>query len=105
MSTQTPHPGSEHLVVLQDRETAEAVAAQLEEEGFLQARVQREAARRPGRGEADRRPGWVVHISDSRLPDEAGGAAYEALRERFTELARVHDGWYDEPGDPRPATR
>ena len=25
-----------------------------------------------------------------------------SLRERFTDLAQEHGGWYDEPGDPRP---
>ena len=28
--------------------------------------------------------------------------AYEGLRERFAALAVDHDGWYDDPADPRP---
>ncbi|WP_298888449.1 ribonuclease E inhibitor RraB [uncultured Serinicoccus sp.] len=99
-TTQSAHPGSEHLVALRDREVAEAIAEDLGAEGFLQVRVVPESERHQGQGEA----GWVVHISDTRLPDASGGGAYEALRERFTDLAREHGGWYDEPGDPRPAT-
>ncbi len=85
---------------MQDRAEAEAVAEDLGEEGFRQVRVVPEGQSQPGQGES----GWVVHVSDTRLPDAAGGGAYEGLRERFTDLAREHDGWYDEPGDPRPAT-
>ena len=97
MST-TPHPGSEHLIILPDREVAEELAEDLREEGFEQVRVVREAARTE---EDDEDHEWAVHIVDTRLPDAAGGGAYEGLRERFTELAREHDGWYDEPGDDR----
>ena len=86
---------------MQDRAEAEAVAEDLGEEGFRQVQVVPEGQSQPGQGES----GWVVRVSDTRLPDAAGGGAYEGLRERFTDLAREHDGWYDEPGDPRPATR
>ncbi|WP_022921026.1 ribonuclease E inhibitor RraB [Ornithinimicrobium pekingense] len=101
MTTEPLHPGSEHLIILQDREVAEAIAEELDEEGFLWVRVLREASRTE---EDDEDHEWAVHITDTRLPDAAGGAAYEALRDRFIDLARQHDGWYDEPGDPRPAT-
>ncbi|WP_299520649.1 ribonuclease E inhibitor RraB [uncultured Serinicoccus sp.] len=100
-TAQPPRPGSEHLVAMPDRAEAESVAEDLDEEGFRQVRVVPEGESRRGQGES----AWVVHVRDTRLPDAAGGGAYEALRERFTDLAREHDGWYDEPGDPRPATR
>lgn len=105
MTTEPLHPGSEHLVIVPDREVAEAIAEELDEEGFLWVRVLREAAQNQEHGEDDREVDWAVHIVDTRLPDAAGGGAYEALRERFTDLARQHDGWYDEPGDDRPPAR
>lgn len=101
MTSEPLHPGSEHLIILPDREVAEEIAEELREEGFLWVRVLREAARNQEHGEDDREVEWAVHIVDTRLPDAAGGGAYEGLRERFTELAREHDGWYDEPGDDR----
>lgn len=96
---ETPHAGSEHLIVLPDRDLAEQVADELREEGFEQVRVVREAATTE---EDDEDVDWAVYVQDTRLPGTAGGAAYEALRERFAEIARQNDGWYDEPGDPRP---
>lgn len=102
----TPHPGSEHLIILPDRQVAEEIAAELRGEGFEHVRVA--ATNAPGQGrepgqDGDVRPvQWVVHVLDTRLPDTAGGAAYEALRERFAALARQNHGRYDEPGDPRP---
>lgn len=104
MSTDAPHPGSEHLIILPDREVAEELAEELSEEGFEQVRVVREAARNQEHGEDDGEVDWAVYVLDTRLPDTEGGGAYEGLRERFVQVAREHDGWYDEPGDPRPAT-
>lgn len=101
-TTEPPHAGSEHLIILPDRSVAEELAAELQEEGFEHVRVVREAARNQEHGEDDQEVDWVVHVLDTRLPDTMGGGAYEGLRDRFTELARRHDGWYDEPGDPRP---
>lgn len=94
-----PYPGSDHLLVLPDRETAEAIAEELREEGFGDVRVVREAARTE---EDDESHEWAVHLHDTRLPDAEGGGAYEGLRDRFIALAEEHDGWYDQPGDPRP---
>lgn len=102
VSNERPHPGSEHLVILPEREVAEGLAEELREEGFDQVRVVREAARNQEHGEDDREVEWAVYVLDTRLPDTAGSGAYEGLRERFVEFARQHDGWYDEPGDPRP---
>lgn len=99
MSTEQPHPGSEHLIILPDREVAEDLAQELAEEGFDHVRVVREAARTE---EDDEDHEWAVYVLDTRLPDTAGSGAYEGLRDRFVEVARQHDGWYDEPGDPRP---
>src|SRR5699024_4213258 len=98
----TPHPGSEHLIILPDREVAEELAEDLREEGFEQVRVVREAARNQEHGEDDRDVEWAVYVLDTRLPDTSGSGAYEGLRERFTEVARQSGGWYDEPGDDRP---
>ncbi|MGC5582713.1 ribonuclease E inhibitor RraB [Ornithinimicrobium sp. W1679] len=95
----TPHPGSEHLIILPDREGAEELAEELREEGFAQVRVIREAARTE---EDDEDHEWAVYVLDTRLPDASGGGAYEGLRERFTQIARENDGWYDQPGDHRP---
>jgi hypothetical protein len=91
-------PGAEHLLVFSHRETAEQVAEELAEEGFASVGVVRAAGRR----QDDAAPGWAVHVVDHRLPDASGSGAYEGLRERFAALATEHDGWYDEPGDPRP---
>ncbi|QFG70075.1 ribonuclease E inhibitor RraB [Ornithinimicrobium pratense] len=96
------HPGSEHLIILPERDIAEAIAEELREEGFEHVRVVREAARNQEHGEDDLEVEWAVYVLDPRLPDIAGGGAYEGLRERFVELAQEHGGWYDEPGDPRP---
>ena len=93
------HPGSEHLIILPERDAAEELADELREEGFDQVRVVREAAKTE---EDDEAVEWAVHVVDTRLPDTEGGGAYEGLRERFTDYARQNDGWYDEPGDPRP---
>ncbi|MGO0577651.1 ribonuclease E inhibitor RraB [Ornithinimicrobium panacihumi] len=93
------HPGSEHLIILPDRDVAEELAEELRDEGFEHVRVVREAAKTE---EDDEDHEWAVYVLDTRLPDAEGGGAYEGLRERFTEFARQNDGWYDEPGDPRP---
>lgn len=94
-----PYPGSDHLLVLPDRAVAESIAEELREEGFTGVRVLREAARTEDDSESHL---WAVHVHDTRLPDSEGGGAYEGLRDRFIALAAEHDGWYDEPGDPRP---
>lgn len=101
-TTGRPHTGSEHLIILPDREVAEAVAEELTEEGFEHVRIVREAAANQEHGEDGREVEWAVYVLDTRLPETEGGGAYEGLRERFTEVAREHGGWYDEPGDPRP---
>lgn len=92
------HPGAEHLLIFPDRGVADQVAEELAGDGFAHVRVvQQTEQTTDGAG-----PGWAVHVLDTRLPDTRGGAAYEALRERFASAAAAHDGWYDEPGDPRP---
>lgn len=93
-----PHPGSEHLLILPDRDVAEQVAEDLQEEGFAEVRLLREAARTE---EDDEDHEWAVYVRDDRLPDTDGSGAYEGLRERFTALVEEHGGWYDQPGDPR----
>src|SRR5699024_10650656 len=54
----TPHPGSEHLIILPDREVADELAEELRDEGFEQVRVVREAARNQEHGEDDRDVEW-----------------------------------------------
>lgn len=92
-------PGAEHLLIVPERETAEQIAEELAEEGFAHVSVVREASRTEDDDEAHE---WAVHVVDERLPDASGGGAYEGLRERFAALATEHDGWYDDPADPRP---
>lgn len=94
-----PRPGAEHLLIFPERDTAQRVADDLAEEGFADVRVVRDALRTEDDDEAHE---WAVVVVDQRLPDSLGGGAYEGLRERFSALATDHDGWYDEPGDPRP---
>ena len=103
MTSSPPHPGSEHLIVLPDREVAERLADELDEEGFDHVRVVREAAL--GQERAGPQAEWTVHVRDTRLPDTEGSGAYEGLRERFIEIARRNGGRYDQPGDPRPPAR
>lgn len=88
--SETPHPGSKHLIALPDETVARQVATELSDEGFDDVGVEEAGGR------------WVVRLIDTRLPDAAGGGAYEALRERFAGIAKEHGGAYDEPGDPRP---
>lgn len=102
MTSQEPpeaRQGAEHLLIFPERETAEAIAEELTQEGFASVTVVREASPTEDDDEAHE---WAVHLVDHRLPDAAGGGAYEGLRDRFVSLAQEHDGWYDEPGDPRP---
>ena len=79
---------SEHLLVFPDREVAEQVAADLEEEGFTAVRVVRESS------------GWAVHVVEEMVADESGPVE-SGLRERFEALAAEHDGWYDPDPSPR----
>lgn len=97
-----PHPGSEHLIILPDRDVAQEIAEDLLEEGFEQIRVIREVARTE---EDDEDAEWAVYVVAHSSPDVASGGTTEALRERFTQIARRNDGWYDAPGDSRPPTR
>ncbi len=90
------HRGAEHLMYVPDREGAEEIAEELSRDGFADVRVVRPS----GSQEAGQE--WVVQLRDDRLPEAAGAAAYEALRERFTAMAHQHGGRYDEPRDPRP---
>lgn len=90
-------PGSDHLLIFPDRDTADQIAEDLRDEGFANVRVVREAARNE---EDDEDHEWAVHLHDDRLPDAPGGAAFEALRERFVALAEDNEGWYDEGETP-----
>lgn len=99
MESSSERPGAEHLLIFPERETAESIAQELTEEGFAHVSVVREASRTEDDDEAHE---WAVHVVDQRLPDTVGSGAYEGLRERFSSLATEHDGWYDDPADPRP---
>ena len=91
MSTERPHSGSEHLIILPDREIAEELAEELAEEGFEHVRVVREAARTE---EDDEDHEWAVYVREEMITDE-GGAVEHGLRDRFAALAEEFDGWYD----------
>lgn len=91
------HRGAEHLIFVPDRAAAEEMTAELADDGFADVQVVHRSAA------PDDALEWVVQLRDERLPEVAGNAAYEALRERFTAMAHEHGGRYDEPGDPRPA--
>lgn len=96
--TSEARAGAEHLLRFPERAVAEQVAGTLTEEGFARVAV---ASAPPGVTDEEE-PGWMVRVTDDRLPDASGGGAYEGLRERFATLATEHGGSYDEPGDPRP---
>lgn len=76
-------PGLEHLIVLPERERAESLASELEDEGLAGVRVVREAL--AGEDDAEDHE-WAVYV---RTPDDP------AYAERFAALAAAHDGWYD----------
>ena len=83
MSTTPGAEESEHLLVLPEREAAEALADELEAEGLPDVRVVREALA----GEDDSEDHeWAVYV---RTPAEAAYAV------RFEALATRHGGWYD----------
>lgn len=90
------HRGAEHLIFVPTQDEAEAVAAELDRDGFADVQVVHRSAE--GAGGLD----WMVRLRDDRLPESTGNAAYEALRERFTAMAHERGGRYDEPGDARP---
>ncbi|WP_228266495.1 ribonuclease E inhibitor RraB [Ornithinimicrobium ciconiae] len=62
-------PGAEHLLIFPERETARQVADELQDEGFAQVSVLREASRTEDDDEAHE---WAVHVVDQRLPDASG---------------------------------
>ena len=75
--------GTEHLLVLPERESAEEIADDLESEGLPEVRVVREAL--AGEDDAEDHE-WAVYVRTS--PD----LAYAV---RFAALAAAHGGWYD----------
>lgn len=82
----------EYLLVLPEKDTAEAVAAELsEEEEFDQVRVVRESLAGEDDAEAD---DWAVYVRVDTLDDESSAPA-RALAERFAGLADEHGGWLD----------
>jgi hypothetical protein len=79
---------AEHLLVFPERDTAEEVADDLENEGLEDVRVVRE----PLAGEDDSEDDeWAVYVS---TPDDPSYAA------RFEALVSELGGWYDP--DPQP---
>ena len=82
-------------MVFPERETADAVAAELVEEGFSEVRVVREALAGEDDSEAHE---WAVYVREEMVADESG-AVEGGLRERFAALVEERGGWYD----PRPA--
>ena len=88
---------SEHLLVFPERQVAEQVAADLEDEGFTDVRVVREAL--SGEDDSDAHE-WAVYVVEEMVADESGPVE-SGLRERFEALAAEHDGWYDPEPTPR----
>ena len=81
---------TEHLLVFDDRETAEAVADSLDHHVYA-VRVLREALS----GEDDAEDAqWLVHVTD---PRDLTAAARADERRRLTDLAERNEGWYDDP--------
>lgn len=100
---------SEHLLVFPDEDTAQAVAAELADEGFTQVQIVREsfAGRGPerplsGAGDAGAAPDpvWGVHVREDNVVDESRPVA-RGLRERFEALVEERGGWYDPHPTPR----
>lgn len=84
---------TEHLLVFDERETAEAVADSLDHHVYA-VRVLREAL--AGDDDAEDAQ-WLVHVTDPReLPE----ATRRDERRRLTDLAERHDGWYDDAAQP-----
>ncbi|TQJ08671.1 regulator of ribonuclease activity B [Lapillicoccus jejuensis] len=83
---------TEHLLVFDDRETAEAVADSLDHHVYA-VRVLREAL--AGDDDAEDAQ-WLVHVTDPRDLDET---ARETERRHLGDLAERNDGWYDDADD------
>jgi hypothetical protein len=88
---------SEHLLVFQERDVAEQVAAELADDGFSEVRVVREALSGEDDSESHE---WAVYVVEEMVADETGPVE-SGLRERFEALAEEHDGWYDPEPSPR----
>ena len=88
---------SEHLLVFQEREVAERVAADLADDGFSEVRVVREALSGEDDSESHE---WAVYVVEEMVADETGPVE-SGLRDRFEALAEEHDGWYDPEPSPR----
>lgn len=82
---------SDHLIVVPERATAEAIVADLVDEGFTEARV----LRQPLAGDDDAEAAeWGVLVVEELVVDESRPVE-SGLRDRFAALAQEHDGWYD----------
>jgi hypothetical protein len=90
-------PMSEHLLVFQERDVAEQVAAELADDGFSEVRVVREALSGEDDSESHE---WAVYVVEEMVADETGPVG-SGLRERFEALAEENHGWYD----PEPSAR
>ena len=88
---------TEHLLLFPERETADEIATELDEEGFTEVRVLRVA--HAGDDDAEDAE-WAVHIREEMV-DDPSGPVESGLRERFAALAEERGGWYDpEPTIP-----
>lgn len=88
---------SEHLLVFPDREAADAVAAELADEGFTEVRVVRESLAGEDDAQDDE---WGVYVREDHVVDESRPVEH-GLRDRFAALVREHGGWYDPHPGPR----
>ena len=88
---------TEHLLLFPERETADEIATELDEEGFTEVRVLRVA--HAGDDDAEDAE-WAVHIREEMV-DDPSGPVESGLRDRFSALAEERGGWYDpEPTIP-----
>lgn len=78
---------SEHLLVFPDRETADEVAGELEEQGYADVRVVREALAGEDDSEAHE---WAVLVVV-----EGGLGAGTGVGQRLAVVAEERGGWYD----------
>ncbi|KGN37949.1 hypothetical protein [Knoellia subterranea] len=94
---------TEHLLLFPDREVAEEIAQELDDEGFAEVRVLRVA--HAGEDDSEDHE-WAVHVVEEAVGtsgEAEGGQAEGGLRGRFAALAAEHDGWYDP--DPTGSSR
>ena len=88
---------SEHLLVFPERDDADEVAEELQEEGFTEVRVIRQPLAGEDDAESDE---WAVYVREANVADESGAVA-SGLKDRFEATVEERGGWYDLEPEPR----